>query len=257
MVAADSAGTPWAGRHFDQNAFAGDDGSADARLLSALHQFQSASPIGSLSPVGVIDALRSSRLLIPLVATLGEPGLSASGLAVDKSAELAIVMVAGPDGRNVLPVFSSVAAMGRWNPRARPVPVDAVRVGLAAASENTELVILDPGSPTAFAVRRPAIWAIAQQEPWTPSFEDPDVAVEFARIAASESAVLEISVLNGDPASVLAGPEIIVVFTLTAGLDRVALATVTSSLQQRCAASTLITARVDSLGLRLRAIAVG
>ena len=79
---------------------------------------------GEVGPAAVVDALRDARLLIPLVARLGEEGVGETGLKVDKSAELSIITVAGPDGRTVMPVFTSVAAMGRWNPAARPVPAE-------------------------------------------------------------------------------------------------------------------------------------
>ncbi|MEN9752471.1 MAG: hypothetical protein RL670_162, partial [Actinomycetota bacterium] len=90
----------------------------------------------------VLAAFRDARLLIPLMATLGEGGEGVDGLKTDKSADLAIVTVEGPDGYEVLPVFSSVAAMNAWHADARPVPSDATRVALAAASENTTRVVL-------------------------------------------------------------------------------------------------------------------
>ena len=113
---ADSAGQPWAGRSFDENSHSSDDGSAPPALSAALARFRA----GELGQAGVVDALREARLLIPLVAHLGEAGENEHGHTIDKSQELSIVTVAGPDGRNVLPVFSSVAAMSTWNPQARP-----------------------------------------------------------------------------------------------------------------------------------------
>ena len=120
----DSAGTPWSGRAFDVNNFAGDDGSAPAALISAIAKFHS----GEALAEDVVDAIRESRLLIPLLADLGESEIGSHGQKVDKSAELSIVTVATPDDQNGLPVFSSVAAMQKWNPIARPVPADARRV---------------------------------------------------------------------------------------------------------------------------------
>jgi hypothetical protein len=192
---ADSAGTPWEGRHFDENAFSGDDGSAPERLIDAIRRFHAR----EASEVEVVEAFRVSRLLIPLVAHRAEAGTGAHGFTVDKSAELAIVTVAGPDGRNVLPVFSSVEAMQRWNPAARPVPADAVRVALAAASEDTELVVLDPASETEFVIRRPALWAVAQSRAWLPSYLDDDVLAEFLASAEAEAPVASILLDAGDP----------------------------------------------------------
>ncbi len=132
---------------------------------------------GIVGESAVVDALRDSRLLIPLVAVAGELGTNEHGHAIDKSQELSIVTVMGPDGRSVLPAFSSVSAMSLWNPAARPVPATAARVALAAASENTDLVVLDPTSETEFALRRPALWALAQSQSWTPSYLDEEVLV--------------------------------------------------------------------------------
>ena len=81
--------------------------------------------------------MRTCRFLIPLVAVAGETGLTDDGHVVDKTQELSIITVAGPDGRAVLPVFSSVDTMRHWRPDARPVPADAVRVALAAAATGT------------------------------------------------------------------------------------------------------------------------
>ncbi|MET1018006.1 MAG: SseB family protein [Leifsonia flava] len=244
---ADSAGQPWAGRSFEPNTSSADDGSAPPRLIEALRRFRAR----ELGQAEVVDAVRDSRLLIPLVAQLGEAGVNENGHTVDKSQELAIVTVAGPDGRNVLPVFSSVAAMAAWNTSARPVPADGVRVALAAASEDTELVVLDPTSETEFAIRRPALWAVAQSQPWTPSFESPLVAAAFERTIGSELAVLGVRLASGDPHSRLAGPELVVELELVDGLDSGELDTILGRLAQRWAADDHIATAVDSLKVRL------
>jgi hypothetical protein len=247
--ATDSAGQPWEGRSFGETAFADDDGSAPRELLAALQRFRERSG----DEAAVVDAVRSARLLIPLVAKLGESGVNDHGVTVDKSAELSIVTVAGPDGRNVLPVFSSVQAMRRWNPQARPVPADGVRVALAAADEGTDLVVLDPTSDTEFVIRRPALWSIAQSLPWIPSHADPDVAGEFESSTASESAVVGVALAAGDPDATLRGPELVVQLALRPGLDQSALTQLVERLQSRWASSELIAARVDSLAVKLLA----
>ncbi|CAN5267459.1 SseB family protein [soil metagenome] len=247
----DSAGVPWAGRHFEPIAHSDDDGSAPEKLIEALHRFRA----GELGETDVVDALRESRLLIPLVARLGDGGLDAHagahGLPVDKTQELSIVTVAGPDGRTVLPAFTSVAAMAAWNPSARPVPATAPRVALAAASEDTDLVVLDPTSATEFVIRRPALWAIAQAQAWLPSYLDTEVLAAFMDAAEPESAVIAVQLAPGDPHSRLAGPELIVQLSLVDGLDRAALDAVVGRMQQRWSASELIAARVDSLKVQL------
>lgn len=246
---ADSAGRPWAGRSFEANPHAADDGSMPDALAAALDRFRA----GDGGQAEVVRAFAQARLLIPLVAELGDGDdeLGPAGLRVDKSQELSIVTVAGPDGRKVLPVFGSVAAMARWNPLARPVPADGVRVALAAADDGTDLVVLDPGSPTEFVLRRPAVWAVARSLPWEPPFEDADLAAAFERSIGSELAVLAVDLLPGDPEARLAGPELIVRLTLVSGLTRDELDATTTRLARRWAEDERIATGVDSLAVKL------
>jgi hypothetical protein len=247
MAATDSAGVPWEGRSFEHAPASDDDGSAPPKLLEALKRFRSR----ELGEAEVVDALRTSRLLIPLVAELGAAGPSDAGSLVDKSQELSIVTVAGPDGRSVLPAFTSVTAMSAWNSKARPIPADGRRVALAAASEGTDLVVVDPTSDTEFAVRRPALWALAQDEPWQPSFLDEEVLAEFLLAAENEDAIVAIQLAPGDPDARLAGPELIVHLSLVPGLNETELAALLSRAQESWSTSELIATRVDSMMVRL------
>lgn len=248
--AADSAGQPWAGRHFDANAFQSDDGTATPALADALLAFRD----GDAGAQAVVDAFRNARLLVPLVAHLGESGVDEHGRLVDKTQELSIVTVAGPDGRNVLPVFSSVTTMGAWNAAARPVPADGARIALAAASEQTELVVLDPASESEFVLRRPALWAIGQGQAWQPSFSDADVRDAFAASITRELAVHDVELRSGDPLSRLTGPELIVRLRLSAGLTQAELDAVLARLATRWAADDVIATRVDSLAVQLASV---
>ena len=246
---ADSAGVPWAGCSFQPNTHASDDGRAPEPLAAALDAFRS----GAAGQAPVVAEFARSRLLIPLLADLGDGGseVGAHGLAVDKSQELSIVTVEGPDGRKVLPVFSSVEAMSRWNPVARPVPADGVRVALAAADDGTELVVLDPGSPTEFVLRRPAVWSVAQGAEWQPPFESPAVGEAFRNSIGRELAVLGVTLFTGDPTARLLGPELIVRLELVAGLSREELDAITARLARRWAADDVIATSVDSLTVKL------
>lgn len=245
--AADSAGVPWEGRSFEPNPHAADDGSADPALLSALLRFRA----GEGGQAEVIDAFRPARVLVPLVAERGEEGIAPSGLAVDKTQELSIVTVAAPDGRRVQPVFSSVQAMARWDAAARPIPVEAARVALSASGEDTDLIVLDPASDTEFVIRRPAVWAIAQGQPWEPSFLSPEVFGALRESIAHELAVIDVHVSPGDPDARMRGPELIVTLELIDGLEREALDAVLARLAQRWAADDRMAVLVDSLTVRL------
>ncbi|PKI90452.1 hypothetical protein CW368_09640 [Actinomycetales bacterium SN12] len=249
----DSAGVPWAGRSFEANPHAADDGSADPVLLAALLRFRS----GEGSQVEVVDAFRDARVLVPLIAEKGaprqaqEPSSEETGLAVDKTQELSIVTVAAPDGRRVQPVFSSVDTMRRWDAAARPIPVEAIRVALSASSEQTDLIVLDPASETEFVLRRPAVWAIAQAQRWEPSHLSPEVFTALRESIAHELAVIDVSVAAGDPDARMRGPELIVTLELIDGLERETLDAVLARLAQRWAADDRMAVLVDSLTVKL------
>jgi hypothetical protein len=248
--AADSAGFTWEGRTFDHHdtAFADDDGLADPALTAAI-----AGVAAGGSQAAVVEALRSARLLIPLIAEAGDLGETAAGKVVDKTQELSIVTVAGPDGRSVMPAFTSVDAMHTWDADARPVPVESRRVAMAAASEETQLVVLDPKSVTEFVLRRPAVWALGQDLPWTPCFEDPEVAQAFADSVVGERSVARVELTPGDPVGRFAGPELTVGLALHPGLDREQVGELVGRLQQRWSTDAVIAERVDSMRVALRA----
>ncbi len=151
----------------------------------------------------------------------------------------------------MLPAFSSVIAMQAWNPEARPIPVAGSRVALAAVSEQTELVVLDPTSATEFVLRRPALWAVAQGQPWLPSHRDPDVVAAFVASIGSELGVHRVALVDGDPDARLAGEELVVRLELADGLSREELDAVLARLARRWAADDVIATRVDSLRIQL------
>jgi hypothetical protein len=244
---ADSAGQPWQGRRLEQNETAADDGSADPALIAALTAFAE----GRGGEAAVVDAFRGARLLVPLLAHAGEVGETAGGYLVDKTQELSITTVSAPDGRAVLPAFTSVQTLAAWNPRARPVPAAGPRVALAAASEQTELVVIDPTGSSEFVLRRPAVAALATGGTWRTPWDDEDVRAAFHESIADEAAVLEVSLAAGDPSARLVGPELEVGLVLLPGLDTDAVGDLVQRLSARWALSQLIANRVDSMKLRL------
>lgn len=243
----DSAGVPWEGRSFEPNPHAGDDGSADPGLWLALMGFRE----GTGSATAVVEAYRTARLLIPLVAEKGDEGVGSHGLVVDKTQELSIVTVAAPDGRRVLPVFTSVATLAQWDAAARPVPADGVRTAIAAVADDTDLIVIDPGSDSEFVIRRPAVWAIAQGRAWEPAFASPDVFTGLRDSVASELAVVDVSVEPGDPTGRLRGPELVVRLELMHGLTQDELDAVLARLARRWAADDRVATLVDSLTVKL------
>jgi hypothetical protein len=247
---ADSAGFPWEGRSFDaqSDVFANDAGETPAELAQVIADFRA----GKASQADVVAVFATARVLIPLLTVAGDIGETPDGRTVDKTQELSIVTVQAPDGRKVLPVFSSVAAMNRWNPDARPVPNFGRNVAVAALDDDNDLVILDPTTQEMeFGIRRPALWALTQDALHTPSWLDDAVAAEFTASIATEPDVLSVTLANGDPDARLMSPELLVTLALTPGLSQDALAQVVQRLQTRWGASAIIAERVDSMTLRL------
>lgn len=238
---ADSAGVPWAGRTFSASGFESDDGGADPRLAEALQAHRDG---GDLAAVAA--ALAGTRLLVPVVAVLGEgEEAAATGLQADKSADMALVTLRAPDGRTALPAFTSVAALSAWDAAARPVPVEARRAALSAVDEGCSLLVLDPAGPVTAVLPRPALWALAQGQPWTPSPADPQVRAAVVAAATGLEPVLAARCEPGERA------ELRVVLTVAPGLDRPALDRLTSAVSQRLSHSTVVADRVDSLELRV------
>ena len=243
----DSAGTPWQGREFETNQWSKDDGTAPEEFLQVLADFRT----GKATQEQVIDVVTTMRLLIPLLAELGESGEGAHGQTVDKSADLAIVTVATPDDQNGLPVFSSVAAMQLWNPTARPVPADARRVALAAASESNTRIIIDAENETEFAIRRPTIEAIAKAEKWVHPIRDQRVLAEFKSVESQIAEIEALTLEDGDESSRLRSAEVLVLVTLIPGLNAEQLQEVMQRFAQVLSVSSVIAEHVDSLRVKL------
>jgi len=244
----DSAGTPWEGRSFDQNAFADDDGKAPSELIEAIKKFRT----GKVGAEAVVDQIRVSRLLVPLLANLGESDIGAHGQKVDKSAELSIVTVKSPDDQDSLVVFSSVEAMSLWNKAARPVPTDAIRIALAAASQMSTRVVLDPGSDTEFVVRRPAIAKIAQSLPWLPPERNEAVLEVLRDSVAGERLVLNIEASTADSQSRLLGSELQVFLQLEPKAEPALVRELIDRISSIWSESEEFASAVDSVAIKLR-----
>ncbi len=243
----DSAGVSWSGRQFEANSWAGDDGSADPELILCVEALRK----GTGSAEAVLDALRAARVLVPLLANLGDFALGAHGQTVDKSADLSIVTVETPDHQDGLPVFSSVAAMTAWNREARPVPVSAAKAALAAAQEGNTRLVLDPMSPTEFVVRRPAIAALAQGLEWIHPVRDPRVQQAFDVATQGISEVMTFQLQDIDPHSTLEAAELQLELRLKPAMSREQLELVLKQLAEALAASHDIAEYVDSLRVTL------
>jgi len=263
--AADSAGIGWAvgtaraGRHLADQPFAGDDGSAVPAVEAALAALaQARSPAdadaGAARPdpgallraqAGVVAALAGTRLLVPIVAVLGE-GSEAVAAEGDKNADMALVTLTGRrDGRKALPAFTSVATCAAWDAKARPVPVEAERAALAAVAEGCDVVVLDPAGPVTCLVGRPAVWALGQNRSWTPAPFDDAVRAAVAEAATGVPGVVSAVCEPGRSA------ETAVVVEVVPGLTRDEIDDLARAVGDRLAASDVVADRVESVELRL------
>ena len=238
----DSAGVPWEGRSFQGNSWAGDDGSCP----SALAELLTASAIDLELFVG---ALKTERLLIPLLASLGEGELGPNGLLVEKSADLAIVAVQTPDGKTAIPAFTSVTQMQAWNPEARPVPVDARKIALACASEGHDRMVVDAAGK-AVVLRRPALAALAQGLSWVKP-ERNSVVIDHTNAVAGEFDEIEsVHLFDGDPSNKLTQAELQIQLGLRPGLTPEALKQLLQSFTERLQ-TEVFNQNVDSIVLKL------
>ena len=265
----DSAGQPWAGRSLSGDDakihnFEDDDGAADAGYLAALADLAA----GTGDEATVVAALATARVFVPILAQLAEEGEGAAGLHgdklhSDKQADMALVTLKAPDGRTAMPVFTSAAALEAWHPEARPVAVYAARAALSAVAEGAQLLVLDPGSNVTFVVRRPAVWALAQQKSWTPSYADPELAGALGEGAVGFPAVRRVEIHpGGGVASATAdgrrlpgggaGPELRVVLYLEDGLDAAGVQSVVAGLNNVWARNEIFAERVDSIEVKLQ-----
>ncbi|MDF3299805.1 SseB family protein [Streptomyces tropicalis] len=174
-----------ANKNIPDSGFSDDDGSADPRLGAALAAWSE-----DRSAVGpVLEALKGARLLVPVVAVLGEVEEDANGLRREKTSDMAVpTLKAG--SRTALPAFTSTESLARWDPEARPVAVPLHQALQAAAHEKADTVVLDVAGPVPFELTGPALLALAEGRTATDPLADPAVAAAVREAVAAEPAVL-------------------------------------------------------------------
>ena len=141
--------------------FAGDDGSSDPSVLERL----AARRRGEGTSAEVLSALMASRLLVPVVAVLGEVEYDENGLAHDKTSDMAAVLVEGADGRRGLLAFTGTDTMKAWNPEARPVPVPARAAAASAIQDGAAALLVNMAGPDPYVVEGEDLVGVASG--WT------------------------------------------------------------------------------------------
>lgn len=135
-------------RTLPDTGFAGDDGSASPALAAALADYDATGE----GYAEVLTLMREGRLLVPVVAMLGEVEYDERGLAHDKTSDMATVLMQGRDGRLALLAFTGTDTLHRWNPEARPVPAELTRVAAAAVQDGASAIVVDVAGPVSFVI---------------------------------------------------------------------------------------------------------
>jgi hypothetical protein len=173
--------------------FRGDRGAADPRVTAALAAYQA----GQGSEQAALTALAAARLLVPVIAVLGEGTATPEHADKDsKDSEMVLPTLIGRDGRPAVPAFTGLDALARWRPDARPVPAEADRVWRAAVEDGCAVVI-DVAGPVPLAVEGARLAALAAGQPVPPPHDDPDVRAEVQAVVAAEPAIAGFSLAPG------------------------------------------------------------
>ncbi|MFE0377414.1 SseB family protein [Streptomyces inhibens] len=166
--------------------FSDDDGSADPALAAALAAYdrdRGAEP-------QLLSALAGARVLVPVVAVLGEVETGPDGLRREKTSDMAVPTLQAPDGRRALPAFTSMETLQRWRPDARPVAVPLRQALLAASHEQADTVVVDLAGPVTYQLTGPALRALAEGRESADPLADPAVTDALRALLAAEPAVL-------------------------------------------------------------------
>lgn len=141
--------------------FAADDGAADPRVAAALASY-AAEPGDPGRRLEAFQAIRGSRVLVPVVAVLGEVEHDDAGLAHDKTSDMATALLTGRDGSRALLAFTSLASLALWRDDARPVPVPADLAARSALQEGAAALLVDLAGPVMFAVEGDLLEGLAR-----------------------------------------------------------------------------------------------
>lgn len=128
--------------------FAGDTGAASPEVTSALSSYAA----DRRRHAEALAVLLDSRVLVPVVALLGEVEVDEAGLAHDKSSDMATVLMTGRDGRKALLAFTGTDRLRAWDPEARPVPATLRLAARSAIQDGADALVVDIAGPVTFVV---------------------------------------------------------------------------------------------------------
>ncbi|MFI9775377.1 SseB family protein [Streptomyces sp. NPDC051956] len=188
-----------ANKNIPDPGFSDDDGSADPRLSAALAAW--AEDRTAHGPV--LEALKEARLLVPIVAVLGEVEEDENGLRREKTSDMAVPTLKAGD-RKALPAFTSTAALALWDPEARPVAVPLHQALQAAAHEQADTIVIDLAGPVAYELSGAALRAANEGRTSADPLADPAVTEAIRAAVAAEPGVLRAHLGPGSADGILA-----------------------------------------------------
>jgi len=128
-----------------ESAFPNDDGSAADRTRAALAAAAGGTDAGDY--LRAVAALCVDRVLVPVVATATRLGHTVGGPAVEKEAEMSVVLLQTADGRRAMLAFTGVDSLNAWDASARPVPVTLDLAAQAARADGAMALLVDFAGP--------------------------------------------------------------------------------------------------------------
>lgn len=147
----------FAGARLLESSFPNDDGTQFPEVAAGLAAY--AEDQGAYA--AALATIQASRLMVPVVALLGEFEYDDNGLAHDKSSDMAAVLMQGADGRMALLAFTGTEQLATWNSEARPVAVPAQAAAQSALQDGAEALVIDVAGPVSFVVQGDDLLALA------------------------------------------------------------------------------------------------
>lgn len=171
--------------------FADDDGTADPALAAALGDYARArgTDAEARASAAVVAALHPARLLVPVVAVLGEAETGEDGLRREKTSDMAVPVFELPGGRRALPAFTSTETLARWQAGARPVAVPFPQALRAVAHEHADTLLIDLAGPVTYELTGPQLRTAALGPDRPDPLADPAVRDALRAAVAAQPGV--------------------------------------------------------------------
>ncbi len=178
--------------------FRDDDGSVDPEVEARLREHAA----GKGGDRRVLAALSRSRVLIPVVAVATETEEGVGGLTKDKNSEVAVPIMTGRDGRRGMLAFTSVDAVRRWRPDARPVPFTAKDACQAAVEEGADALVIDVAGPVPYTVQGRFLTMLAETGTVPEPKDDPQVLALVYRVTHTEFGIERVRIHPSERAEI-------------------------------------------------------